>query len=97
MSVVFQFHLCLVFFSLVQSSSEGSLKPLTQFAPVSGSWECSSCLVQNTPDAVKCVCCEAKRPGAPSSSSKVCSLLCWYHSALSVMSELSCSWLYHFG
>lgn len=38
------------------------LKPLSQFAPPSGSWECSQCMVQNQAKDDKCVACTAPRP-----------------------------------
>ncbi|XP_066547534.1 nuclear pore complex protein Nup153 [Amia ocellicauda] len=34
-----------------------------KFKPVAGSWECDTCLVQNKPEAVKCVACETPKPG----------------------------------
>ncbi|XP_023830601.1 nuclear pore complex protein Nup153 isoform X1 [Salvelinus sp. IW2-2015] len=33
------------------------------FAKPAGSWDCDTCLVQNKPDAVKCVACETAKPG----------------------------------
>ena len=38
------------------------LKPLSQFAPPSGSWECSQCMVQNQAKDDKCVACTAPGP-----------------------------------
>ena len=35
-----------------------------RFAPAAGSWECTSCLVNNNVDAVKCVACETAKPSA---------------------------------
>nr|3GJ3_B Chain B, Nuclear pore complex protein Nup153 [Rattus norvegicus] len=29
----------------------------------SGTWDCDTCLVQNKPEAVKCVACETPKPG----------------------------------
>ncbi|XP_028406164.1 nuclear pore complex protein Nup153-like [Dendronephthya gigantea] len=34
-----------------------------RFAPAPGSWECGSCMLNNKPDAIKCVACEAPKPG----------------------------------
>ncbi|XP_064835858.1 nuclear pore complex protein Nup153-like isoform X2 [Oncorhynchus masou masou] len=33
------------------------------FTKPAGSWDCDTCLVQNKPDAVKCVACETTKPG----------------------------------
>ncbi|XP_078146551.1 nuclear pore complex protein Nup153 [Centroberyx gerrardi] len=33
------------------------------FAKPAGTWECDTCLVQNKPDAVKCVACDTAKPG----------------------------------
>ncbi|XP_013998355.2 nuclear pore complex protein Nup153 isoform X3 [Salmo salar] len=33
------------------------------FTKPAGSWDCDTCLVQNKPDAVKCVACETAKPG----------------------------------
>ncbi|RXM34140.1 Nuclear pore complex protein Nup153 [Acipenser ruthenus] len=34
-----------------------------KFKPVSGTWECDTCLVQNKPEVTKCVACETSKPG----------------------------------
>ncbi|MGH0144647.1 UNVERIFIED_CONTAM: hypothetical protein FKN15_048500, partial [Acipenser sinensis] len=34
-----------------------------RFKPVSGTWECDTCLVQNKPEVTKCVACETSKPG----------------------------------
>ncbi|XP_013359274.1 PREDICTED: nuclear pore complex protein Nup153 isoform X3 [Chinchilla lanigera] len=34
-----------------------------KFKPAIGSWDCDTCLVQNKPEAVKCVACETPKPG----------------------------------
>ena len=44
------------------TSSASSLKPLSQFAPPSGSWECNKCLVSNKPTDKVCVVCSAPKP-----------------------------------
>uniref|UniRef100_A0A4W5KU89 Nuclear pore complex protein Nup153 n=1 Tax=Hucho hucho TaxID=62062 RepID=A0A4W5KU89_9TELE len=33
------------------------------FTKSPGSWDCDTCLVQNKPQAVKCVACETAKPG----------------------------------
>ncbi|KAM9824156.1 nuclear pore complex protein Nup153 [Neosynchiropus ocellatus] len=33
------------------------------FSKPTGTWDCDTCLVQNKPDAVKCVACETAKPG----------------------------------
>ncbi|XP_005092021.1 nuclear pore complex protein Nup153 isoform X2 [Aplysia californica] len=40
---------------------------LAKFKKPAGSWECDTCMLTNKPDAVKCVACEAPKPGAKSS------------------------------
>ena len=53
------------------SSKSGSapvFKPLAQFAPSSGSWECSQCLVNNQAKDTKCVACSAAKPQAKTST-----------------------------
>ncbi|KAM3857920.1 nuclear pore complex protein Nup153 [Diretmus argenteus] len=35
----------------------------TMFSKPAGTWDCDTCLVQNKPDAVKCVACETAKPG----------------------------------
>ena len=54
-----------------QSSSQkpSSLRSdslMARFAAPVGSWECSSCLVQNKPDADQCVACGSSRKSGPS-------------------------------
>lgn len=34
-----------------------------KFKPAAGTWDCDTCLVQNKPEAVKCVACETPKPG----------------------------------
>lgn len=34
-----------------------------KFKPATGTWDCDTCLVQNKPEAVKCVACETPKPG----------------------------------
>ncbi|XP_069469699.1 nuclear pore complex protein Nup153 [Ambystoma mexicanum] len=34
-----------------------------KFKPIAGSWDCDTCLVQNKPEATKCVACETPKPG----------------------------------
>ncbi|XP_004847690.1 nuclear pore complex protein Nup153 isoform X2 [Heterocephalus glaber] len=34
-----------------------------KFKPAIGSWDCDTCLVQNKPEAMKCVACETPKPG----------------------------------
>ena len=35
-----------------------------RFAPAAGSWECTSCMINNDASAVKCVACETAKPSA---------------------------------
>ncbi|XP_068189541.1 nuclear pore complex protein Nup153 [Antennarius striatus] len=35
----------------------------TMFSKPAGTWDCDTCLVQNKPEAVKCVACETAKPG----------------------------------
>ena len=62
-------------FSFPSLASEANLdvdskKPLrtsdlkTQFQPAKGSWECETCLIRNTEQAVQCVACQTPKPGA---------------------------------
>lgn len=34
-----------------------------KFKPAIGTWDCDTCLVQNKPEAIKCVACETPKPG----------------------------------
>ncbi|XP_023593259.1 nuclear pore complex protein Nup153 [Trichechus manatus latirostris] len=34
-----------------------------KFKPAAGAWDCDTCLVQNKPEAVKCIACETPKPG----------------------------------
>eukprot|EP00070_Physeter_catodon_P018216 XP_023977835.1 nuclear pore complex protein Nup153 isoform X1 [Physeter catodon] len=34
-----------------------------RFKPAVGTWDCDTCLVQNKPEAIKCVACETPKPG----------------------------------
>ncbi|XP_028909050.1 nuclear pore complex protein Nup153 [Ornithorhynchus anatinus] len=34
-----------------------------RFKPAAGTWDCDTCLVQNKPEATKCVACETPKPG----------------------------------
>ncbi|XP_012885895.1 PREDICTED: nuclear pore complex protein Nup153 isoform X1 [Dipodomys ordii] len=51
------------------SSKSGKATPLSgtgfgdKFKPAMGTWDCDTCLVQNKPEAVKCVACETPKPG----------------------------------
>lgn len=40
-----------------------------KFKPAEGSWECDTCMVQNTSTSSNCVACQTKKPGAPPPSS----------------------------
>ena len=42
-----------------------------KFKPVSGSWECPTCMIQNNGDKEKCVACETDKPGAKPAASSV--------------------------
>ena len=46
------------------TSGVPTLKPLAQFAPPSGSWECDQCMVRNQAKDDKCVACTAPRPSS---------------------------------
>ena len=46
------------------------LKPLSQFAPPSGSWECDQCMVVNQAKDDKCVACSSPRPSSKTDSTK---------------------------
>ena len=46
------------------------LKPLSQFAPPSGSWECDQCLVRNQAKDNKCVACSAPKPSSKTDTTK---------------------------
>lgn len=48
------------------SPSSGGCLGLDMFKKPEGSWECEVCLVQNKPDAIKCVACESAKPGTNS-------------------------------
>lgn len=48
------------------SPSSGGCLGLDMFKKPEGSWECEVCLVQNKPDATKCVACESAKPGTNS-------------------------------
>ena len=39
-----------------------TLKPLPQFGPPTGSWECGSCLINNKPTDEKCIACSCAKP-----------------------------------
>ncbi|NP_001082284.1 nuclear pore complex protein Nup153 [Xenopus laevis] len=43
--------------------SSGQLGLLDQFKKSAGSWDCDVCLVENKPEATKCVACETSKPG----------------------------------
>ncbi|XP_004484845.2 nuclear pore complex protein Nup153 isoform X2 [Dasypus novemcinctus] len=34
-----------------------------KFKPAVGTWDCDTCLVQNKPEAIKCIACETPKPG----------------------------------
>ncbi|KAA0708957.1 Nuclear pore complex protein [Triplophysa tibetana] len=44
---------------------------LSHFAPSTGSWSCDTCLIINKPEVVKCVCCDAAKPGTQVNSSLI--------------------------
>ncbi|KAJ6664504.1 hypothetical protein lerEdw1_007161 [Lerista edwardsae] len=44
-------------------SSTGTQGFADKFKPVSGTWDCDTCLVQNKPEVTKCVACETPKPG----------------------------------
>lgn len=46
------------------SAQSSSTKPLTGFSVPAGSWECSTCLVQNSSSQEKCVACATAQPAA---------------------------------
>ncbi|ETE69886.1 Nuclear pore complex protein [Ophiophagus hannah] len=41
----------------------GGFLNLDKFKKPVGSWDCETCLVQNKPDATKCIACETSKPG----------------------------------
>ncbi|KAG8133336.1 putative Nuclear pore complex protein [Naja naja] len=41
----------------------GGFSNLDKFKKPVGSWDCETCLVQNKPDATKCIACESSKPG----------------------------------
>ncbi|XP_026525793.1 nuclear pore complex protein Nup153 isoform X1 [Notechis scutatus] len=41
----------------------GGFLNLDKFKKPVGSWDCETCLVQNKPDATKCIACESSKPG----------------------------------
>ncbi|NXU50813.1 NU153 protein, partial [Turnix velox] len=45
------------------SASSGGFLDLDKFKKPEGSWDCEVCMVQNKPDATKCVACESAKPG----------------------------------
>ena len=45
-----------------------SIAPLTGFTPLTGSWTCGTCLVQNKAEDTKCVSCTTPKPGPKSTS-----------------------------
>ncbi|XP_064453206.1 nuclear pore complex protein Nup153 isoform X6 [Mirounga angustirostris] len=53
----------------VPSKSDKSTLPASgtgfgdKFKPAVGTWDCDTCLVQNKPEAIKCVACETPKPG----------------------------------
>ena len=48
------------------AQKQPSLKPLPQFAPSAGSWSCEVCFVSNKVSDLKCVACNADKPGGKS-------------------------------
>ena len=48
----------------LKTASMPPLKPLSQFVPPSGSWECDQCLVRNQAKDDKCVACSASKPSS---------------------------------
>ncbi|XP_043830940.1 nuclear pore complex protein Nup153 isoform X2 [Dromiciops gliroides] len=56
--------------TVTQSNSVRSTPPTAgtfgfgdKFKPAVGTWDCDTCLVQNKPEATKCVACETPKPG----------------------------------
>ncbi|XP_048796462.1 nuclear pore complex protein Nup153 isoform X2 [Lagopus muta] len=45
------------------AAPSGELLDLDKFKKPEGSWDCEVCLVQNKPEATKCVACESAKPG----------------------------------
>ncbi|XP_061202426.1 nuclear pore complex protein Nup153-like isoform X2 [Neopsephotus bourkii] len=45
------------------SGGSGGFLDLDKFKKPEGSWDCEVCLVQNKPEATKCVACESAKPG----------------------------------
>ncbi|XP_071119823.1 nuclear pore complex protein Nup153-like isoform X1 [Haliotis cracherodii] len=41
-----------------------SSSPMTKFCKKPGEWDCDTCLVQNKPEATKCVACGTSKPGS---------------------------------
>ena len=37
---------------------------MAKFRKPAGSWDCDTCMLSNKPEAVKCIACEASKPGA---------------------------------
>ena len=57
------------------SSASSSDSLFAKFAAPSGSWECGSCMLQNKPEATKCVACETAKPGAKPKGGGISKLL----------------------
>uniref|UniRef100_A0A6I8SDS1 Nuclear pore complex protein Nup153 n=1 Tax=Xenopus tropicalis TaxID=8364 RepID=A0A6I8SDS1_XENTR len=49
--------------SLSTAAPSGLLGLLDHFKKPAGSWDCDVCLIQNKPEATKCVACESAKPG----------------------------------
>ncbi|KAM7071547.1 nuclear pore complex protein Nup153 [Acridotheres tristis] len=45
-------------------STAGTLGFEDKFKPAPNTWDCDTCLVQNKPEATKCIACETPKPGA---------------------------------
>lgn len=54
--------------SSVSSTQSSAIKPLTGFSAPAGSWECSTCLVQNISSQEKCVACATAKPAVNQST-----------------------------
>lgn len=49
-------------------STQGTDELMAKFMKPAGSWECDTCMLSNKPEALKCIACEAPKPGAISQS-----------------------------
>uniref|UniRef100_A0A7M4E2T6 Nuclear pore complex protein Nup153 n=1 Tax=Crocodylus porosus TaxID=8502 RepID=A0A7M4E2T6_CROPO len=70
-------------------SATGTLGFGDKFKPAAGTWDCDTCLVQNKPDATKCVACETPKPGT--GVMPVMTLPVVIENAVAVTSSSSCT------